>query len=196
VAPLAPGGGTVAQVTVGHEEMRSKLKRSDIVAVLIGLCAIAFAWAFDTGGCGCSDADYLVQTLEVDASRRVRVTAASCWEISQPLCSEILDGNEVVSAPCHIGCIGDSTSTSDLHFALLMSNDHDIIALVEESSPDVVLMLHRFSTGENYPRDWRLPSGEYDARMDATLDCLRRSLRREGLVLSGQARGSVDRKVK
>jgi hypothetical protein len=173
--------------------MKAKLKRSDLVAVLIGLCVAAVAWAIEQVGCDSSD--YHVQTLEINAARKVRITAASWSEVSQPLCSEILDGREVVCERTHIGCISHSTSTSDLRFALLTSDDRDIVALVEQSSPDVVLMLHRFSTGENYPRG-SLPSDEWYARMNTILDHLRRGIRRQGLVLRGQVSGSVDMKVR
>lgn len=159
------------------------------IATAFSLCALVIAWIIAPP----PDEYYDVQTLDLDAKRKVRITAASGWEGAQPLYSEILDGSVVVSPRQHV--LGFTIHpTSELYFAIIASHDKDFIAVVEKSNPNVILMFHRFSTGEHFPGNESLWSEYYD-RMNGILDYLRRDIGRNELVLSHQVPGNMNLKV-
>jgi hypothetical protein len=131
-------------------------------------------------------------TLAVDRSRSVRLWSdPQSWDGPQQFVSfEVLvDGKPVRSGT--LGVI-NAPSVEDLKFALIASADRNLVAVVERSNPDVVLMLHEFLSGAGWS-SWSSQTSRTlfrDSReVSSTLERLRCDAGTSGLVLSDQVSG-------
>lgn len=91
--------------------------------------------------------DHRVAMLKIDRHRKLEIRADNFANYASSIWCHLITDGKVSS---DLGTLGYSKDTDDLRFQLLKSNDASIVAIVEQSNPDVILLLHNFNTGQTY----------------------------------------------
>jgi len=120
----------------------------------LAICGIALVLVRGcVGGClGWLTRTRMIQRKTVWASNGKKIEIrAYCGEMGVPwACYEVTDGDRVVVPETLCYDYGES-GLGKLQFSVLVSRRSETVGVVESSSPNVVLALHDFSTGESWP---------------------------------------------
>jgi hypothetical protein len=88
-----------------------------------------------------------VARLDAGSGTQIVVSADNWWEVSRPCFYEVHRDGLIVVPLTFIG----SGLDFDLSFRLVITTDRKLVALVEASSPDVVLALFDLASNETWP---------------------------------------------
>lgn len=93
--------------------------------------------------------EYHVATLDCGGGRKIIITAASSWEMSQPVCYQVVvDGATVVPK----WTFHYAHPPERLRFSLVTAEEGDLVGVVSESGDrHDALILHDFRTGDSWP---------------------------------------------
>ena len=88
-----------------------------------------------------------IARLDAGSGTQIVVSADNWWEVSRPCFYEVHRDSLIVVPLTFIG----SGLDFDLSFRLVSTTDRQLVALVEASSPDVVLALFDLASNETWP---------------------------------------------
>jgi hypothetical protein len=112
----------------------------------LALCAGLFTFVITPDG------RHRLATLGVDDSRHIEITKSILHDRAAGVYYEVfVDGR---SQGHRDFCGATQVSASALAFDLLRGDGGDLVAVVERSSPDIVLVLYRVSTGKAVANGW------------------------------------------
>ena len=116
----------------------------------------------------CGLEDYCpVAALEAGPGRVIKISKAMEWEVTRPFYYEVEVGGRVVVPRTYMtGCCRRQGAPE---FGLLFSEDRDLVGVVWAERPGVLLLLHDFSTGENWPMSEGHDAGEKGSDMGSRL---------------------------
>jgi hypothetical protein len=131
---------------------------------------------------------YVVTTLEAGPNRRIKILADTFYDNGQHFDYTVEVNNGVV-VPRHI--IGGGADHGTLVFSLVYSKDRNLVAVIEGSNPNIIYVLHDFSSGETWPGG----NGKNSQMGIRLRDRLREDTRNYDLELSDNVPGNVPRKL-
>jgi hypothetical protein len=131
-----------------------------------------------------------VATIKIDENRSIVISAEDCWEISEGLSYQI-------AASSIITQFGGTTEfLDDLEFIVFKAEKSTLVAIVEASNPDVVLILHDFRDGNSWPfRHDTENYAEAQARGESMLLRIKKEYPNKQLILSSQVPGNRKLKI-
>ena len=88
---------------------------------------------------------YHIDTIHLSNGNKIEIRAEACWEISQSI-EYRLPGS---SLTYRFG--GTNESPNKLKFRALEAENSNLVAIVESTNPDVVLILHDFKSENSWP---------------------------------------------
>lgn len=95
----------------------------------------------------CSDS-YSIKTFKINGGYTIDIRTDSNWEISKPIYCRVTKNGELTVSEYLIG--GTIGEIKDLHFEVI-GNNKDVFALIEKSSPYVVLAIFNFNDKKYWP---------------------------------------------
>jgi hypothetical protein len=135
-----------------------------------------------------------VGDIDAGNAREFRILADCNWEVSCPLMYEVLENGDVLQPLDDFGFTTADVST--LRFRTLMANDGNLVAVVEPEAPDVLLIVHDFSTGDSWPAQGGDEGFEaVKKRGHLLLDDLQEGNPESQFILSSEVRTFENRKI-
>jgi hypothetical protein len=128
---------------------RSRMVRIVIVVSLVVLPLLAVCHGQLLCLCGFGNGYYHVRTIKVGPSREIRILAEFWWEYNQGLGYEVRQDGRTVVPATHLGTTLELARS--ISFTTLSACNGDLVALVEPQAPEVLLVLHDFHTGNDWP---------------------------------------------
>ncbi len=96
---------------------------------------------------GCSD-DRLIVSLTTQNHYTFEITAASSWELTRPICCKVIKNKEIVFRQRRIGSTVEDAYT--LEFKLIEDERKELFGIVENTNPNVLLMLYDLRNRKSY----------------------------------------------
>ena len=96
-----------------------------------------------------------VATLVLDERLTIKITRGFC-DVGCPYSYQLFSSREPLGGQQPLGV----SNGEKVAFELLRSSDNDVVAIVEESATDVVLMFYEISTQNEYPGNGSFDGGE------------------------------------
>ncbi|HET6892445.1 MAG TPA: hypothetical protein VFH31_15185 [Pyrinomonadaceae bacterium] len=90
---------------------------------------------------------YVFATLDVGANREFRIWADTYIENCQRFFYEVSVNGQIISPQSFIDCYD-----KDPTFKLVYSSDRDLVGLVTNETPEVLLAIHDFASSATWPR--------------------------------------------
>jgi len=132
-------------------------KKSKTILIVTALCLTSVYLIYARVLCKLEEY-CVVKTIDAGPDRTIMIMRRFFSNFGRPLYYQVAAGDRVVVPMTFIwGCCGRDWSP---RFKVLYSKDRNLVGLVSEKRPTVLLMLHDFRTGENWPRAKNSEPGE------------------------------------
>lgn len=133
------------QKTLQKLSVRLLLSFGIVAAIGYGLLLL-----IDAGLSGTSH----VVTLSLDKQTSIRITQENFCDPACAYYYQVFLSKKPLTERHYLGASND-----DPKFEIRLSEDKDLVVVIEKSAPDIVLMFYEFSTGNEYPGDGTLENG-------------------------------------
>jgi hypothetical protein len=90
---------------------------------------------------------YVVTTLDAGANREIRIWSDTYFENCQRFYYEVRVNGQVTSPTSFIDCQHEVPK-----FRLLYSKDRNLVGIVEDARPEILVVIIDFASGETWPR--------------------------------------------
>lgn len=156
-----------------------------VIAVILAVPSIFMIWLIGIIQCGWT---FHVATLDCGQNRSIEIRAPYWCELNQSLHYQPRQGHKKLLR--YDNYIGSTRKLpKQLKFAAVRSGDSNIVAVVEETNPEVVLVIHDFKRDWSWPENWDLPWEEDKRQAEEMLGVLNTEFSSRHFELSNYARG-------
>src|SRR5687768_16086297 len=122
-----------------------------IVAMAMGGWGIWLFYPFD--------GTYHVRTLRIDSNRYIEIRADTFWEMCPAVYYQVFVDGQPLNDKSYLGCASPRDgSPGTLDLRIITARNGQLVAVVEGGTPNIILIMHDFKDGINWPRD----AGNFD----------------------------------